>query len=156
MDRDSFFALPPAVALRVLYDCLDPETIKELVRKEAPVAPRSPKYDYTIWRRDGMMFASECSLSTLRYWHKRASESAVSGGQYADKDRKNAESLERWITWREWYPDVAWSGERNRSECVAKSPTDKPTVYPRQGGNRPALPPQDEFGGASDSDDIPF
>lgn len=152
MDREAFFALPPAIALRVLFDCLDSETAKELARKEAPVSPKPPKYDYTIYRRDGVMFASECSLSTLRYWQKRAAESAASGGQYADKDRKNAESIARWIAWREWYPDQVWSGERNRDAVVALPPADKPNVYPR--GNRPPPPPDADM--ANSDDDFTF
>jgi hypothetical protein len=156
MNRDDFFALPPTIALRVLFDCLDENTVKALARKEAPVAPRSPKFDYTIYRRDGLMFASECSLETLRYWHKRAAESAAGGGEYAAKDAKNAENLARWISWREWYPEAVWSGERNRDPVVALPPSDKPNVYPRTGGNRPPPPPADEFGGANDTDNIPF
>lgn len=145
MDRDAFLKLPPALALRVLFDCLDEETVRAIGNVEAPKEPRCPRFDRTIFRQGGVNYASECSLEGLRFWHKRSVESAASGGQYADKDRKNAEELARWIAWREWYPDAVWSGERNNQQVTAKPPTQKPTVYPRQGnGNRPAPPPQED------------
>ena len=70
------------------------------------------------------------------------SSSAMSAPSLA---KKNAESLARWIAWREWYPEAVWSGERNREAVVAKPPSSKPMVYARQnGGHRPAPPPPDD------------
>lgn len=154
MEKSDFLALPPSVALRVLFDCLDQDTVKALGHAEKLVAPKSPKFDRAIFRKEGVMYASETSLEGLRFWHKRSAESANGGGQYADKDRKNAEELARWIAWREWYPDATWSGERNRDAIVAKPPSDKPTVYPRTGGNRPPPPPPDDD--INTDSEIPF
>ncbi len=162
MTKEAFLQLPAAVAIRVLFDCLDEDTVKAIGNAEAPAAPRSPKYDQAIYRKEGVMYASETDLSGLLFWHARAVTSAASGGQYADKDKKNAESLARWIAWREWYPDAVWSGERNREAVVAKAPSAKPIVYPRTGngsrGSAPAGPatyPDADYGGGGD-DSIPF
>jgi hypothetical protein len=142
VEREDFFSLPPAVALRVLYDCLDEDTVRALGKAEKPVTPRSPKFDQIIYRQGGVMWASECSVETLEFWAKRAAQST--DPKYAESDRKKLESLKRWIAWREWYPDATWSGERNREPVVAKPPSDKPTVYPRTGGGPRQAPPPDE------------
>ncbi len=153
MDRDSFLKLPPSVALRVLFDCLDEETVRAIGGVEEPKAPRAPKFDTPIFRSGGVAYASEFNAEELAYWHKRSSEDT--GEQYAEQNRKRAEALSRWIAWREWYPDAVWSGERNREPVVAKAPSAKPTVYPRAGnGHRPAPPPPDE--GINPDSEIPF
>jgi len=144
VDRDSFFALPPAIAMRILFDCLDEETVKAIGNVEAPKEPRSPKFDRSIYRQGGCNYASECSLEGLRFWHNRALQPA-SDPKYEQANKKNAEELARWIAWREWYPEAVWSGERNHEQVTARPPTTKPIVYPRAGnGQRPAPPPQDE------------
>lgn len=134
MDRDEFLALPAAVALRVLFDALDPETVRAIENTEAPKQPKQPKFDRKIFRQGGIMWASECDLECLRFWHGRASESA-SDPKYEAANKKQAEELARWIAWREWYPNTAWSGERDSKQGVAKLPSAKPTVYPRPAGN---------------------
>jgi hypothetical protein len=143
MDREAFLKLPPSMALRVLFDCLDEETVRAIGNVEAPKAPLPPKFDQIIYRSGGVMWASECDGEGLRFWHKRATES--SDPKYAESDAKKAASLARWIAWREWYPEAVWSGERNREPVVAKPPSSKPMVYARQnGGHRPAPPPPDD------------
>jgi hypothetical protein len=174
--REEFFALPPGIALRVLFDALDEETAAAIASTPAIDAPRSPKYDYMIYRQGGVQWASETDLRGLVWWRDRAQASAAEGGKWAEKDAKNAEALNRWIAYREFYPDAPWSGERNREAVVAPAPTAKPRVHPRAGGGapRPApkqqeVPPDDYFGtgggkGYSDADygsngvddDIPF
>src|SRR5687768_9894209 len=129
MTRDEFFQLPAALAVRVIFDCLDEETVRAIEGTEAPKRPLPPKYDQIIYRREGAMWASECDQSGLEFWHRRASES--SDPKYKESDAKKASSLARWMAWREWYPDAVWSGERNREPVVAKPPSAKPTVYPR-------------------------
>ncbi|HEY3495497.1 MAG TPA: hypothetical protein VGK73_12460 [Polyangiaceae bacterium] len=153
MDRDAFFKLPPSVALRVLFDCLDEDTVRAIGQVEAPKAPLPPKFDQIIFRSGGCMWASECDMSGLEFWAKRAAES--SDPKYAESDAKKLASLKRWIAWREWYPDAVWSGERNREPVVAKAPSAKPTVYPRAGnGHRPPPPPPDD--GIDPDSEIPF
>lgn len=153
MDRAAFFRLPPAVALRVLFDCLDEETVRAIGNIEAPKAPRSPKFDRRIFRQGGIMWASECDAEGLSFWHRKACE-PPSDPKYLDSNKRQAEELARWIAWREWYPDAAWSGERDREQVVAKAPSAKPTVYPRTGGNRPPPPPDEDLSASDDS--IPF
>jgi hypothetical protein len=154
VDRDAFFALPAAVAIRVLFDCLDEETVRAIGNAEKPVAPRCPKFDRKIFRQGGVMWASECSIECLSFWRTRALQPATDS-KYEEANRKQAEELGRWIAWREWYPDAAWGGERDRDQVTAKPPSDKPTVYPRSGnGQRPAPPPPDEDINADS--EIPF
>jgi len=176
MNRAEFLSLPPGVALRILFDALDEDTVDAIERTEMPEIPRSPKYDYMIYRQGGVQWASETDLRGLTWWRDRAQASAAEGGKWAEKDAKNAEALNRWIAYREFYPDAPWSGERNREPVVAAAPTAKPRVYPRAGGGAPRQPPkqqevpaEDYFGtgggkGYSDADygsngaddDIPF
>lgn len=153
MKPEEFLALPPTIALRLLFECIGPETRAALLDRPALKAPLPPKYDQAIFRSDGIQWASETDLEGLRFWHKKSTEN--SNSQYAEQNRKRAESLARWITWREWFPDTAWSGERDGKPGVARPPSKKPKTYPRAngGGRRPPPPPQDEI----DPDaDIPY
>jgi hypothetical protein len=154
VERSDFFALPPAIALRVLFDCLGEDAARKLSQKEKPIEPRAPKFDRSIFRKEGIMWASETSFEGLVFWHKRATEPA-SDPKYQDANVKQAAELARWIAWREWYPEAVWSGERNRELVVAKAPSSKPTVYPRTGGgNRPPPPPPDDV--VDQDSDTPF
>jgi hypothetical protein len=151
---EEFFALPVAAQVRILFDCIDEDTMRNLRAMEKPKLPLPPRYDQVIFRSGGVMYASETDLEGLRFWHKKWTDGAAEGGKYAESDRKRADNLARWITWRSFYPDATWSGERDRSAVVAKPPSAKPTVYPRSGGNRPPPPPEEDL---TDSDgDIPF
>lgn len=143
MTRDEFLSLPPAVATRLIFDALDEQTIFVVLSQEKPKLPLPPKYDYAIWRRDGVQHASETDLAGLRFWHKRAVTSAEGGGQYAERDKKNAGALQRWIDWRECCPDTVWSGERNRDFVVARGPCARPAVYAVQ-RNGAARQPQNQ------------
>ena len=134
MDRDAFFALPPAVAVRVLFDALDEDTARAIANAEAPKLPLPPKFDRKIFRQGGFMWASECDMSGLRFWHGKAIE-PPSDTKYAEANRKQAEELARWIAWRECYPDTTWSGERDGKQGVARGPSAKPKIYPRAPGN---------------------
>jgi hypothetical protein len=153
MTKEQLFALPASIAIRVIYDCLDEETTRALDKAEAPQVPRPPKFDQAIYRREGVCWASECDQEGLTFWANRAA--ASSDPKYIESDKKKLASLQRWIAWREWYPDAVWSGERNREPVVAKPPSAKPTVYPRtgNGGHRPPPAPADDI----DPDaDVPF
>jgi hypothetical protein len=158
--KDQLLALSPAMALRVIVDCLDAETTKRIAAHAEVKVPLAPKFDMAIYRRDGVQWASETDLSGLRFWHKKASESAASGSQYAAKDQKKAANLERWIKWRECLPDVCWSGERNDQPITAPAPSARPMVYEskRSGAREPEPEPTaGTFGGADlDDSDIPF
>lgn len=156
MKPEDFAALPPGIALRVLLECLPEETRDAVLAKPALRSPLPPKYDQAIFRSEGVQWASELDLPSLRYWRQKSLE----GGdpKYADSNRKRAESLARWIAWRDWYPEAIWTGERDRQRVTAAPPSREPQTYPRAGGNgarRPPAPtqPADEI----DPDaDIPF
>lgn len=138
MSPDEFFSLPPAIALRVLFDALDEETSASLLARAKPEQPRRAKYDAQIHGSRGYQWASETDLRGLRWWHKRAVESSQrEGNQYADRDKKQAANLAKWIAWREWYPDAVWSGTRGDDEVVAAPPSAKPFIHQRaQNGQR--------------------
>jgi hypothetical protein len=146
MTRDEFLALPPSVALRVLFDSLDEETARVIANAEKPVLPKPPKYDQVIFRQGGVMYASECDAESLRFWHKRSVD-GFADPKYGESNKKRADSLSRWLAYREVFPGAVWSGERDREPVVAKAPSSKPTVYPRGNAPRraPAPPPEDEI-----------
>src|SRR5512139_2773515 len=114
MNRSEFTSLPVSLALGLLWDALhthgDPALA--LDDAEAPKPARPPKYDSAIYRKDGVTYASEYDIEGLRFWHKRAAESAANGGQYAEKDAKQAKALAYWIAYREQNPSATWTGER--------------------------------------------
>jgi hypothetical protein len=143
LERDSFLSLPPAVALRVLFDSLDEETVRAIGNAEKPAEPRRPKFDRRIFRQGGVQYASETDLEGLRFWHAKSLE-PPSDPKYTDANRKQAEELARWIAWREWYPDAVWSGERDGKQGLAKPPSAKPALHPRTGGGAKPAPPPDE------------
>ena len=160
MNRAEFTGLPVALALGLLWDALETEGRAWLEAQEAPKPARPPKFDQILYRKEGIMWASECDAEGLRWWHKRAAESAESGSQYAEKDAKLAKSLGFWIAYREQNPTAIWSGERNREQVTAKAPQSKPEVYPRD-GQRAAPAAPSSSGGYSDADygsddDLPF
>jgi hypothetical protein len=161
--RDEFLALPPSLALGVLLDVF-PSMVAKLANVEAPKVPRPPKYDFAIYRKDGIQWASETDVEGLRFWRDRYRESAEGGGQYADKDAKRMKALGFWIAWRICEPSTTWSGERQERHVTARPPSGKPEVYPRDArpadqDSRPVVTPSfddtDEFGPPDDSG-IPF
>lgn len=155
MDRSEFFALPLALRVRVLFDALDEDAARFIAEAKAPPIPRSPKFDMAIYRASGVMFASEVDGEGLSYWAKRYEADVAKGGQYEAANRKRLDSIQRWIAWRECFPDAIWIGKRNDVDVVAKPPSANPPVYPKQGGQqRPARPdPNDDI---DPSADIPF
>jgi hypothetical protein len=160
MTRDEFVSLPLSLALGLLWD--KSGGMREALEKiEAPKPPRPPKFDQPIYRKGGIMWASECNEETLRYWQNRYLESAEKGGEWAEKDEKRAKSLSFWIAWRRCEPNAVWSGERNREQVTASPPNAKPFVYERdqpRRDERPASTPPPAFDdNDSDSDDqLPF
>lgn len=163
MNRSEFTALPPTLALGLIWDELHRTApCPVLDNTEAPRLAKPPKYDSRIGRKDGVCWASECDLEGLRFWHKRAVEST--NPEHAERNAKEAKALSYWIAYREQQPTAIWSGERNREQVTAKAPSGKPEVYPRDGGRR-APEPKPSSGGGYDAadgyddagnDDLPF
>lgn len=121
-----------------------------------------PKFDTRIVRKGGMIqWASECSLKELRFWREQAGK-PPSDPKYAEKNAKQAKSLDYWIAYRQASPMEAWVGERNRIVVTAKPPSDKPQQYPRDEQPEPARdsePPPDFASGPGfdeDMGDLPF
>lgn len=167
MTRDELFALPLGMQVRCLLTVLQdssPEFCERLDRYQAPRAEYPPKYDTRIHRRDGHMWASECDVAGLRFWHERKVQAADSGGEWAEKDRKAADALGKFIAWREQNPGVAWQGIRGDEAVTAALPSGRPTVYPRaqRGERTPAERPQGTpgydgtYGSGDEDDQIPF
>lgn len=152
MTRDEFLSLPPTVALRVLLDAA-PKLVESLSAISMPPLPRRPRYDFAIYRKDGVQWASETDLSGLQWWRDRYQQSAEGGGQYAEKDAKRVASLDRWIAWRQAEPAERWVGERGDVDTTAAPPCAKPRVYSRDAQRQPEPEPEQ---GQEASDDIPF
>lgn len=151
MTREELMALPPALAVGVLFDAV--AVGADLRDVPVPQAPKPPKYDMRVYQKGGFVWASEFALRMLVWWRDRYQESAAGGGQYADKDRKRAESMDRWIAWRICFPSDIWTGTRDDAEVVAKMPSHKPTLHQKDA--RPA-PVDDTVADAQDDDSIPF
>lgn len=134
MTRGQLLMLPPALALAVIYDCLDEATIAAIAAKEPPSVPKQPLFDLALYGRDGVSFASECDLSQLDWHAGRAKTSAESGGQYAEKDAKKLEKLKEWRFWRAVNPTAIWVGKRGDTEnVIAAPPSGRPASYARTG-----------------------
>jgi hypothetical protein len=145
--REEFIALPPAVALGILWDRFGfAERLRDVA---APKLPYPPRYDARIYRKGGFQWASETDLEGLRFWHARYVEGAEKGGQWAAKDKKRADELARWIAWREAFATECWRGTRDNAEIVAASPSRKPEIL--SSGRRDA--PTDS---TDDTNDVPF
>jgi hypothetical protein len=150
MTREEFLGLPLLVQVRLLFDALDEESSRALLAQEKPVVPKAPRYDMAIYRSGGNSWASEHSLEGLVWWRNRYQAGADGGGQYAEADKKRVANLSKWIAWRECFPADCWGGTRGEDEVVAKPPSTKPTVYPRQNSN--GRPRQQEQAPAEDVD----
>lgn len=161
MNRDEFDKLPTAMQVRVLARVVfggEKITAIELGRSPLP-----PKFDARIYRRGkSFQWASETDLEGLRFWHNRAKEGAAKGGEWAAKDEKRARDLERWLNWREWFPDAVWSGERDRRRVTAAMPSGKPELQefdsPRSNASESSggAYSDDDYGAASSDDEYGF
>lgn len=133
MNKSEFTSLPPGLALGVLFDLFE-DGLKDVPR---PPIPSAPKYDSRVPRKRGeYCWASEMLLADLIFWWKRFDASAQEDGQHAEKDAKNAKTLEYWIKWRRAFPTETWRGERNRQPVRAFAPSREPELHAweRQGG----------------------
>jgi hypothetical protein len=117
--------------------------------------PLPPQYDLRMYRSGGFQWASETTLEGLVWWCDKARQSAASGGQYAEKDAKRVKDFERWIAWREWFPDAQWQGKRNDDLVTGAPPADRPRVHQQEERGRQGaptrtqqqdLPPEDDDG----------
>lgn len=164
MQRSDFTGLPLSIALGIVWDVLaDPGRLGSksigafLADLPVPEKVRAPKYDHRIGRKGGFQWASETDLESLRYWHKRESESAAEGGQWAAKSEKRAASLARWIAYREQDPASAWSGIRDDAQVTAHAPMSKPVVH--EYAPRADAPPKQygaEYDAKDEDDDNPL
>ena len=126
MTRDEFTSLPLRLALGVIFDAMP----KRLGEMRAPDVARAPKYDGRLSRGSkGYCWLSEMLLDDLRWWHGKKLESAESGSEWADKDRKTADTIAKWITWRTLFPTDVWSGTRGDDRATAKPPSREPAMH---------------------------
>jgi hypothetical protein len=163
LDKQTFRTLPPAIALGLVWDLIG----GKLQTIEAPKVPFPPKFDSRVSKKGGYHFASELDLGSLRYFQKRAADSAADGGEYAERNLKDSESLGYWVRYRECFPDAIWSGERNKQKVTAAPPSRDPGLH--QWEAKPGAPARSgtssggygtetaKSGGyGDDTDDIPF
>lgn len=154
MTRDEFLSLPAGVALGVLYDaCAGVIPIESV---PLPKIPRSPKFDFAIYRKEGVQWASETDADGLQWWMNRYADNAANGGEWAAKDEKKAKQVGYWLEWRRADPGAVWSGERNSVQVRAAGPSHKPMVYEKQvTAPRPATAALPKLDDEEDSD-VPF
>jgi hypothetical protein len=142
MTLKELLALPPVLAIKVIYDCLDEGTIAAIKAKPAIKAPQQPRFDFALYSNGGNTYASECTLKQLDWYIERCNKSIAEGGQYVEQNKKQLEKLSEWRRWRGCNPTVIWCGKRGDDEgVVAAPPSDRPRVYPRTGGNGGQAPP---------------
>jgi hypothetical protein len=142
MTREELLALPPVLAIMVIYDCLDEETVAAIKAKEPIKAPQQPRFDFALFASNGSTYASECTLKQLDWYIDRAKKSVAENSKYAEQDKKKLEKLAEWRKWRGCNPSVIWVGKRGDDEgVVAAPPSDRPRVYPRTGGGGGQAPP---------------
>jgi hypothetical protein len=163
VNKEDFEGLPPRVALGLLFDL-----VPGLANVEKPRLPLPPKFDAKLSRKAGSYcFMSEMTLTDLLWWQGKKAESMNGGGPYAEKDRKTYETLTRWVTWRQVFPNDRWHGKRGEESVTADPPSRDPALYewgPRGGGSRhqteredsPPPAAADEYGDLDTDDSIPF
>ena len=152
MTKEQFCALPPALALSLVWDAMQLQSTA-LGTMPEPKRAGPPRYDMRVYRKGGHCWASEMNLDSLRYWHRKATEGAASGSKYAEKDAKKAKQLDYWIAWRAIEPETAWNGTRDNAATFAAPPSRDPTIYSRDA--QPTGDPEPEPS-ATEDDDIPF
>ena len=134
MTLAELLALPPVLAIKVIYDCLDEATVAAIAAKDPIKAPQSPRFDFALYGNGGVSFASECTLKQLDWHIDRAKKSVADGGKWAEKDAKRLEKLAEWRKWRGCNPGLIWVGKRGDAEAtVAAPPSDRPRVYQSSG-----------------------
>lgn len=122
MKRDEFTSLPVSVALGLIYDMAR----AKLEPMPRPQVPLPPKFDGRISRKGGFHWMSELVLDDLKWWLEKKRESALGGGEYAERDGKIATALEKWSAWRELYPNDRWRGKRGDDFVTAEAPSKPP------------------------------
>lgn len=157
MTRDEWCSLPPALALAFLYDHAPAALADAIAAEPPPKIPMSPKYDYAVYTKGGVCWASEMDARELAFWISRSE-----GGdpKYEESNAKRLKALSFWLEWRRLFPQAIWTGERNRRTVTAAAPSAKPTVYPKEPREQQAQQQStaptfsDDQGG--DDDDITF
>jgi hypothetical protein len=133
VDRAEFCALPPAIALGLIYDVAS----AKLREMPVPPIPRPPKYDDRFPKKKGFfVWCSELDLNSLEWWRGKKAESVASGSEWAEKDEKWVAKLDKWIEWRRLFPYEPWSGTRGEDRASAAPPSREPALHPW--GDRPA------------------
>lgn len=99
-----------------------------------PHVPRSPLFDGRLSKSGdkgerGFIWMSEMTLRDLEWWEQRKRQSGDSDSQYAERDRKTADTLARWVEWRRIAPLEPWSGKRGDTRVTAASPTREPRIH---------------------------
>lgn len=148
MTRDEFCSLPAAVALGIVYDLARPK----LDAMPKPRLPLPPKFDGRLARKDGFVWISEMDLNSLEWWLGKKSEAAQRDDQYAERNRKTADTLAKWVEWRKLFPNERWNGTRGDDRVTADAPSREPQVHdwdnkkkPSQRGSSPPPAEDDDY-----------
>lgn len=125
MTKEQFLALPPIVALGLVYDM----AAAKLSPMPLPEYAKPPRYDGRLSKKGGFVWMSEMTLDDLTWWEAKKRESSAAGTQYSEKDGKSADTLAKWIAWRRIEPTAIWSGTRGDDRATAAPPSRDPVVH---------------------------
>lgn len=153
MSPEDFATLPPAHQMRILLQILPAVIVKKLDGIELPETSECPQFDWKIYRKQGFhQWASEMDLEGLEFWQRLAQKSVDGGGEYADRDAKKVEGLERWINYRKLEPSAVVTITRGERTVTAAAPRAKPQQYKPIRDEDREPPPSDD----DDMSDVPF
>lgn len=165
MIKSEFTALPASMIAEVLWPLIG----GKLESVPAPKVPMSPGWDMRLNRKGGKyIWASECDLNTIQFYYSRTQD--TSDPAWAEKNKKDGDSLGFWMRWRAAFPTAIWTGTRGKKgdpSVTAKAPANKPAEYvwePKGGSSIPRTNTTssggggyvDEPYGSGTDDDIPF
>lgn len=167
MQKSEWLSLAPGQVNEVLWTLIG----GKLADVPCPPKVQQPKYDMRLSKKGAYIWASECDLDTLQFYLKRA-QTPNDNPAFAEKNKRDADSLAYFVRWRAAFPTAIWSGGRGKKgtpDTTAKAPAFKPTEYqwePKGGSSAPratstASGYDDDPGTASSGycgadDDIPF
>ncbi len=120
-------------------------------------------------KKGAYIWASECDLDTLQFYFKRA-QAPNDNPAFAEKNKRDADSLAYFVRWRQAFPTAIWTGGRGKKgtpDTTAKAPAFKPAEYqwePKSGSTPSRSTPTPSSGGGgyvdddygAGGDDIPF
>jgi hypothetical protein len=127
MQKNEWLSLAPGQVNEVLWSLIG----GKLADVPCPPKINQPQYDMRLSKRGAYIWASESDLETLNFYMKRA-QAPNDNPAFAEKNKKDADSLAYFVRWRQAFPTAIWSGIRGRKgdpSVTAKAPAYKPEEH---------------------------